>query len=138
MKPVRSRRTVTAYVSKYLAKVNGREWADPETGEITHTGRCWGLRGHKQLLDQNSYCRLQVADDGADPDTLGQVFADTGLAYGERAEWSAHLGYDVYLPEDAYWLLVERMLRWAIGKNQHVVGQGRHPPPPLVPMGIPG
>jgi hypothetical protein len=108
---IRSRRQVVAYVSKYVAKADPHEWADPSTGEIPATGRVWGVRGDRGILDARSLVRLTCARDGDVDGEIEDVWHESAMPWAANAERLGYVTYRAFVPADGLWGVVDRLFR---------------------------
>jgi len=108
---VLSRSQVVAYVSKYLAKVDRRVEVGSTPSTLENTGRVWGIRGDRRLLDQRSFALLSRERDGSTDSDLMSAWRETGLSWPLRAEEDGVNSYFVFLPADAFWRVFDRLCR---------------------------
>lgn len=98
------------YIAKYSAKVDNIGWPDPETGERLHTGRVWGYRGDKRVLDRRALMEVTLPSPAHDNGHLQEVWTDLRIAWGETCEAEGWHCYAVHLCGDAFWGLVDSLI----------------------------
>jgi len=108
---VHSRAEVVGYVSKYLAKVEAPRSDPGEPSGLANTGRLWGVRGEREVIDEHSLARLSEERTATTDRELGHAWHDTGLLWAEAAEEDGILSYYVFLPPEAFWRVLDRLLQ---------------------------
>ena len=101
VRSVRGRRAASHYVSKYCAKVD-RTGAEAADGAPRPTrGRVWGVRGHRDVLDDKPLAHLTAVDSDAMRDILGRWWASQGNRHAYTAEEECRAAYWGFVSDGA-------------------------------------